>query len=121
MCAAPGPGHKSGSRLFASAPAPEPLRNFKCLRRMIYYLFPAAVLAMLAYMFWSVAFRLRRDRVMDLREIDRGRRIFSRRYRIRYLLGRSFKVSAEEPEWQPALVSRLRLAKPADAARREER
>lgn len=86
---------------------------------MIHYFIPAAVIAMLGYMFWSVAFRLRRDRVTETRKQDRSHIIFSRRYRIRYLLGRSFKVSEDDPDWQPKLVSHLERAKADSAATRE--
>lgn len=74
---------------------------------MTFFLLPALILAMLAYMFWSVGFRLRRDRLREARSEDRSEVIFSRRHRIRYLLGRAFQAAAEEPDWQPELVSRL--------------
>ncbi len=40
---------------------------------MIYSLLPAAILAMLGYMFWHAGFRLRRDRVEAQRVSSRGR------------------------------------------------
>ncbi len=40
---------------------------------MIYSLLPAAILAMLGYMFWHAGFRLRRDRVAAERVNRRAR------------------------------------------------
>jgi hypothetical protein len=72
------------------------------------YLVPTTIVAGLGFMFWMVAFRLRPDRVAFAREYARA--VFRLRPTnlIRYLLGRSFAVPSETPEWQDRLVSRLR-------------
>jgi len=40
---------------------------------MLFYAAPAAVIAMLGYMFWLAAFRMRRDRISMAREQIRAR------------------------------------------------
>ena len=80
------------------------------------YIIPAATLAMLAYVFWLAAFRMRRDRVRSERELNRGKFAFRPKERLRFLLSRSFDVSPEKPEWEDPLVSRLADV-PAPAAR----
>ena len=71
------------------------------------YLIPAATAAMIAYVFWLAVFRLRRERVKSERELSRGKHAFRPKDRLRFLLGRSFGVSPERPEWEEPLVSRL--------------
>jgi hypothetical protein len=73
----------------------------------MFYLLPAATIAMLGYVFWRAVFRMRRDRLSATREITRGRFAFRPRERVRYLLNRSFNVSKEKPEWEGPLVARL--------------
>jgi hypothetical protein len=75
--------------------------------RVTLFVIPVLIVMMLTYMFWSVGFRLRRDRLREARSEDRSALIFSRRHRIRYLLSRAFDPAPEEPDWQPELVSRL--------------
>jgi hypothetical protein len=74
---------------------------------MIYTLIPVTIAAMLGYMVWSIGFRLRKDRVTLARDRTRGKFAFRPRERIRFLLGRSFPVSEDKPEWQASLVSNL--------------
>ena len=76
------------------------------------YLLPAAIAAMLAYMFWLAVFRMRRDRVMSERELSRGKFAFRPRERVRFLLNRSFSLSNDRPEWEEPLVSRLDEIRP---------
>jgi hypothetical protein len=71
------------------------------------YLIPAATAAMLGYVFWLAVFRLRRERVRSERELSRGKFAFRPKERLRFLLGRSFGVTKEKPEWEDPLVSRL--------------
>ncbi|HWH17159.1 MAG TPA: hypothetical protein VNT77_02310 [Allosphingosinicella sp.] len=75
---------------------------------MEYLLIPILVIGMLGYMFWRSAAHLRRDRVMNERELTRGRHAFTPRHRLRFLLGRAFRVREdEEPDWQAELKSSL--------------
>ena len=73
---------------------------------MIYALLPAAVLAMVGYMFWLAAFGMRRERVRNQREATRGRHAFTRRHRARMLLQRAFGLP-EGPVCDPELLERL--------------
>ncbi|MFN3388051.1 MAG: hypothetical protein ACK40O_03910 [Allosphingosinicella sp.] len=75
---------------------------------MVSYLLPVLTAAMLGYMVWAVAVRLRRDRVKTERERSRGRFAFRRPIeRVRFLLNRTFRTPDEEPEWEKPLVSSL--------------
>lgn len=71
------------------------------------YVIAAATAVMCAYLFWMVVFRLRRDRVLSERERSRGKHAFRPKDRLRFLLGRSFNVADDKPEWEEPLVSRL--------------
>ena len=73
---------------------------------MIYALLPAAVLGMVAYMFWRAAFGMRRERVLNQREATRGRHAFTRIHRARMLLQRAFGAP-EDPVCEPELLERL--------------
>lgn len=73
---------------------------------MIYALLPAAVLAMVGYMFWRAAYGMRKERVLNQREATRGKHAFTRRHRARMLLQRAFG-STEDPNWQPELLELL--------------
>ena len=77
------------------------------LPHMIAAVIPLLVVAMLGYMFWHAAFRLRPDRVRFARNSDRRHRIFSRRHRARFLLGRAFDPPGDKPDWQEPLVADL--------------
>jgi hypothetical protein len=44
---------------------------------------------------------------MSERERNRGKHAFRPKDRLRFLLGRSFTVSPEKPEWEEPLVSSL--------------
>ena len=71
------------------------------------YLIAAVTAAMLVYMGWLVVFRLRHDRVKTERAVTRGKYAFRPKERLRFLLGRSFDVSQDKPEWEDSLVSSL--------------
>ena len=71
------------------------------------YLLASATLAMMGYMLWVTMFRLRRDRVLGEREVTRGKFAFRPRERVRLLLNRAFRPSAEKPEWEDPLLARL--------------
>jgi hypothetical protein len=71
------------------------------------YLIPAIAAVMLGYMVWLAAFRLRHDRVKTERHRTRGKFAFKPKDRARFLLGRSFEVSKDKPEWEDPLVSSL--------------
>lgn len=72
------------------------------------YLLPVVTLAMFAYVFWLAAFRMRRDRVWSERERNRGRFVLRRpKQRLRFLLGRSFDVARDKPDWEEPLVTSL--------------
>lgn len=64
-------------------------------------------LAMLAYVFWLAAFRMRRERIWSQRTSNRGKFAFRRKDRLRFLLGRSFTVAPDKPEWEESLVASL--------------
>ena len=74
----------------------------------MFYLLPSAVLAALGFMFWKVAFRLRSDRVKYAREETRARFRYRPANLARFLLGRSFAVPNDPPDWERRLVSSLR-------------
>lgn len=63
--------------------------------------------AMLGFMFWSTAFRLRRDRVRATKRSDRSGIILTRRQRVRASLSRAFTVPAQRPEWEAGLLANL--------------
>jgi hypothetical protein len=71
------------------------------------YFLAAAVLAMMGYMLGVTMFRMRRDRVLGEREITRGTFAFRPKERVRLLLNRAFRPSAEKTEWEDPLISRL--------------
>jgi hypothetical protein len=73
----------------------------------MFYLIPAATLAMLGYVFWRATFRMRRDRLEITREQTRGKFAFRSRERLRFLLVRSFAVAQDRPPWEDELVSTL--------------
>lgn len=83
------------------------------------YLVALVTAAMLGFMLWSTLFRLRRDRVKAERDLTRGKFAFRPKERLRFLLGRSFKVSEDRPEWEEPLVSTLAKIPPPDAERNE--
>jgi len=62
-------------------------------------LLPAAVIAMLVYMFWRTAAQMRRDRVLREREDMRGRDRFTPLHRARHVLRAAFKPRPVEPRW----------------------
>ncbi len=70
-------------------------------------LIPVLIAAMLAYIFWRCAFRLRRDRVKQARQATRGRFDLSPRQRARLLLERAFGLPERKKDWEAALLSRL--------------
>lgn len=71
------------------------------------YILPAITLVMLGYMVWSTMFRLRHDRVKTERHLKRGKFAFTPKDRVRFLLGQSFEVSKDKPEWEDSLMSSL--------------
>lgn len=71
------------------------------------YVLAAATATMGGYMFWLAAFRMRPERVWGERERSRGKHAFRPKERVRYLLGRTFDVPPDRPEWEDTLVSRL--------------
>jgi hypothetical protein len=71
------------------------------------YLLPLLVAAMLGYMFWSVTFRLRRDRLLATRRSDRSQTILTPRQRARNNLTRAFEPPAQKPDWETGLLARL--------------
>lgn len=79
------------------------------------YLLPAAVVSSLGFMFWMVAFRLRSDRVRFAREVTRARFRYRPANLARFLLGRSFAIPHDPPEWERRLISSLRRLPPTDA------
>jgi hypothetical protein len=75
---------------------------------MIYAL-PVLTFAMLGYMFWSSAFRLRRERLRTMKSSDRSRNILTPRHRARANLTRAFGLPVHEPEWEADLLASLRI------------
>ena len=71
------------------------------------YALPILILAMLAYMFWFSAFRLRRDRLRAIRKSDRSNVILTRKQRVRAQLKRAFQVPPREPQWEEELLANL--------------
>ena len=71
------------------------------------YLLAVATLGMMAYVFWLATFRMRRERIWSEREQNRGKFAFRRKDRLRFLLGRSFGVAPDKPEWEEPLVASL--------------
>ena len=74
----------------------------------MFYLLPSAVLAALGFMFWMAAFRLRADRVKFAREVARAKFRYRPANLARFLLGRSFAIPDDPPDWERRLVSSLR-------------
>lgn len=70
------------------------------------YIVSTATLIMLGYMMWRASVRLRHDRVKTERQLTRGRHAFRPMDRIRFLLGRSFRLE-DKAEWEEPLVSSL--------------
>lgn len=58
----------------------------------MFYLIPAATIAMLAYMLFRTAFLMRRDRVRAQREQTRGKFTFRPQAKMRFLLNRAYTV-----------------------------
>ena len=81
-------------------------------------LIPVLIAAMLAFIFWRAAFRLRPDRVKQAREATRGRFDLSPRQRVKLLLDRAFNLPERNKDWEAPLLSRL---PPRDGARPEQR
>ena len=79
---------------------------------MLYFL-TAASAAMLGYMVWSTAFRMRHDRVRTQRRLTRGKFAFRARERARLVLNKAYQVADDRPEWQDELVSTLDRARAA--------
>lgn len=71
-------------------------------------------LLMLAYMFWSSAFRLRRDRLRTIRKSDRSEVILTRRQRVRLQLQRAFPLSKQRPDWEDQILGDLAARTPRD-------
>ena len=71
------------------------------------YLLAAATSIMLGYMFWSTAFRMRRDRISAERSLTRGKHAFRPRERARFLLGKAFPLPDEQSQWEHPLVLTL--------------
>jgi hypothetical protein len=73
----------------------------------MFYMLPAATVAMLGYVFWRTVFRLRKDRLLLTREQTRGKFALRPRDRLRLLLNRSFTVADDKPDWEEPLVAKL--------------
>jgi hypothetical protein len=71
------------------------------------YVVPVLVVAMLGYMFWTAAYRLRRDRLRAMKVSDRSGVILSRRQRARASLTRAFRIPERRPEWEDELLATL--------------
>lgn len=82
----------------------------------MFYMLPAATVAMLGFVFWRTVFRLRKDRLMLTRAQTRGKYALRPRDRLRLLLNRSFQVTDDKPEWEEPLVAKLAEAPPGEAA-----
>ena len=63
--------------------------------------------AMLGYMFWSLTFRLRRDRLRAIRNCGRRGILIAARQRVRASLTRAFVLPAHEPDWEAHLLANL--------------
>ena len=72
------------------------------------YAFPVLTLTMLGYMFWSLMFRLRRDRLRAMKNSDRSGIILTPRQRVRANLTRAFVLPGQEPEWEAGLLANIR-------------
>jgi hypothetical protein len=71
------------------------------------YVLAAAIAVMWGWILY-LTLRLRHDRVKTQREMTRGRFVFRRpRDRVRFLLGRAFRPTAETAEWEGALLARM--------------
>jgi hypothetical protein len=73
----------------------------------MFYMLPAATVAMLGFVFWRTVFRLRKDRLTLTREQTRGKYALRPRERLRLLLNRSFTVASDKPDWEEPLVAKL--------------
>jgi hypothetical protein len=85
---------------------------------MLYLVLAAAVAAMLGFMFFRVAFAMRKDRVRSEREATRGQHAFTRNHRARMLLRRAFQLP-EDADWQEE--AKEHLAAPQTSQRSGER
>jgi len=83
---------------------------------MIYFVSALAVLGMLGFMFYRVAYSLRKERVRNQREASRGKHSFTRIDRARLLLRRAFTPA--EDAWEVEAKERLRSLAEAEAAGR---
>lgn len=73
---------------------------------MIYFL-AFGTLAMMGYIAWQIAFRLRPERIKYERRATRGKFAFRPKERMRFLLHKAFDTSDDRPEWAEPLVSEL--------------
>ena len=73
---------------------------------MIYAL-PVLTLTMLGFIFWSAAFRLRRDRLREMKNSDRSKVILTPRQRVRAHLDRAFRLPEQKPDWEADLLANL--------------
>lgn len=71
------------------------------------YLLATATGAMFSTMVWLTVFRMREDRVRQVRALTRGKFAFRPKERARFVLNRSFRVPEERREWEEELVARL--------------
>jgi hypothetical protein len=78
---------------------------------MLYLVLAAAVAATLGFMFFRVAFAMRRERIGNEREATRGQHAFTRKHRARMLLRRAFETP-EDAAWQGE--AKEQLGRPAD-------
>jgi hypothetical protein len=82
-------------------------------------LIAAMTFAMIGYMVWLVAYRLRRDRLSSERAMSRGKRGFRPKERLRWLLRETFGVAEERPDWEAPLLSRLPEVPPPKDVQRQ--
>ena len=71
------------------------------------YALPVLILLMLAFMFWSSTYRMRRDRLRAIRNSDRSDVIFTRKQRVRAQLKRAFHLPDRKPQWEEDLLADL--------------
>ena len=76
----------------------------------MFYALPVLIFTMLAYMFWSSMFRLRRDRIRAMKNADRSEIILTPRQRVRANLTRAFALPGQKPEWEAGLLANLRVS-----------
>lgn len=72
------------------------------------YVLPLLTLAMLGFIFWSAAFRLRRDRLRAMKSADRSHVILTPRQRARANLTQAFAPPPGTAEWEAELLASLR-------------